>query len=171
MRVAKSVGAVLAVSAGIVLPGVGALASAKTVPSCTPSQIAVSKGAAQGTAGTTYYPIIFTNTGGTCRLFGVPVIQPVTGPMHTPVGPAARNMSMGQMPAIHTIAKGQSVSVGFGVTDTGNYPPSCKARNAQGVTVLLGSFVKKTYVKMSISVCTAHSSTTTKLIAPGKNGY
>jgi len=140
--------------------------------SCVSSQIAVSRGAAQGTAGASYYALVFTNTGATeCTIFGVPVIQPVIGPGHRPLGPQARNESMGEMPALHTLAHGASVSVAFGVVDTGNYTAStCGARRARGVVVKMGAFVRPTYVSLPITVCTKRASTTTRLISSGVVG-
>jgi hypothetical protein len=156
------------------LLGVGAStpAGATSAKSCVSTQITVSHGAAQGTAGTTYYALVFTNSGATaCTLFGVPVIQPVIGSAHRSLGPAARNESMGEIPALHTLAPGAAVSVAFGVVDTGNYSAStCRARRARGVTVTLGAFVRPTYVGLPITVCTKRASTTTRLVAPGVTG-
>ncbi|HVA69697.1 MAG TPA: DUF4232 domain-containing protein [Acidimicrobiales bacterium] len=162
------------------LLGVGGLSAAATTraKSCVSTQITVSRGAAQGTAGTNYYAIVFTNTGPhvnlrvtACTLFGVPTIQPVIGSSHRPLGPPARNESMGEMPALHTLAEGQSVSVAFGVVDTGNIAPSrCGARKGRGVVVTLGTFVRPTYLNLPITVCTKRASTTTRLISPGVTG-
>jgi hypothetical protein len=157
---------------GIAALGASTDASATSVMNCVPAQIAVTHGAANGAAGTIYYPIVFTNTGATCAIFGVPAIQPVAGTPHHPVGPLAQSLSMGQMPARHVIAKGQSVSVAFGVTETGNFTPStCVARSASGVTVTLGTFVTPRFVHLPITVCSKRSSTTTKLITPGVTGH
>ena len=143
---------------------------ATTVPSCVASQLSVSVGRAQGTAGTTYYPIVFTNRGGTCAIWGVPAIQPVaTG--RRALGPMARNTSMGMMPLRHVIKYGQSMSVAFGVVEAGNYPvASCAPRRAIGFQVALGSFVPATYRALPITVCTKRASTTTRLLAPGARG-
>jgi hypothetical protein len=147
-------------------------ATTTVAKSCVSTQMTVSRGAVQGTAGTTYHALVFTNTGATiCTIFGVPVIQPVIGPSHRPLGPPARNMSMGEMPAMHTLAHGAAVSVAFGVVDTGNYPAStCGARRARGVIVTLGAFVHPTYVALAITVCTKLASTTTRLVSSGVTG-
>ena len=172
MRGAKSVVSIMLVAG--VAP-VAALAQASTssaavTPSCVASQLSVSVGRAQGTAGTTYYPIVFTNRAGTCAIWGVPAIQPVAKGRHA-LGPMARNTSMGMMPLRHVIKYGQSVSVAFGVVETGNYPAaSCVARHAVGVDVSLASFVASTYRPLSITVCTHRASTTTRLLAPGSRG-
>ena len=146
-------------------------ASAAPAKNCVSAQITVTHGASQGTAGTIYYPLVFTNTGATCAIFGVPTVQPVVGSAHRKVGPMARSLSMGEMPARHVIAKGQSVSVAFGVVETGNYTPStCVARSASGVMVALGDFVHSTYVHLAIIVCTKRISITTRLISAGTTG-
>ena len=101
----------------------------------------------------------------------MPTVQPVVGSAHRKVGPTARSQSMGEMPARHVIVKGRSVSVAFGVVETGNYTPStCVARSASGVMVALGDFVHSTYVHLSIIVCTKRASITTRLITAGTTG-
>ena len=119
--------------------GLGAtesVTSAATVESCVASQITVSHAPPQGTAGTTFVPIIFTNTGAKCAIWGVPAVHPVTGSAHHAVGPAACSLSMGEVPVRRPLAKGRSVSVAFGVTDTGNFTPSsCVVRSANGVII------------------------------------
>lgn len=150
--------------------GTSVVASGATVASCVPGQMRVTNGAAQGTAGTTYIPLIFTNTGATCAIWGVPSVQPVLASRRA-LGPAARNQSMGEMPIRHVLAKGHSVSVAFGVVETGNYTTSsCVARSASGVVVALVDFVRPTYLHLPISVCTKRASTITHLIVAGSLG-
>lgn len=160
---------VLVAGATLVLPSLGA--SATTVSrSCAPAQMSVSLGRANGAAGTIYYPIVMTNHGGACAIWGVPAIQPL-GVTRRPLGPSARNASIGEMPARHVLAHGQSVSVGFGVSETGNYSrTACMPKLAHGVRVSLSPFVKPTYLALVISVCTRESSTSTRLLASGKTG-
>lgn len=159
----------LVAGATLVLPSLGA--SATSAPrSCVPTQMVVSLGRANGAAGTIYYPIVLTNRGGECAIWGVPAIQPL-GATGQPLGPSARNASMGEMPARHVLAHGQSVSVGFGVSDTGNYSrAACVPRVAHSVRVSLAPFVKPTDVALVISVCTREASTSTRLLASGRTG-
>jgi len=140
---------------------------------CVSANLKVSLGTVQGTAGTIYHPIVFTNVGSSaCTIFGVPVIQPVSGADHRAVGPLARNLSMGEMPAIHLLAEGRSVSVAFGVIETGNYTRStCVPKGADGVIVSVGSFLHSRYVHLPIVVCTKRISISTKLITAGASGY
>ena len=183
MKTLRSIVTLLTLAGGMFAGGllgvVGSTAAAATgAKSCRSTQITVSRGVAQGTAGTSYYALVFTNTGprvrtnaSACTLFGVPMIQPVIGPSHRPLGPPARNESMGEMPAMHTLAKGSSVSVAFGVVDPGNIGASaCGARKARGVIVSLGSFVRPTYLSLPITVCTKVASTTTRLVSSGVTG-
>lgn len=156
--------------AGVV---VGSSPSTAATPSpCTPSGLSVHVGKPQGTAGTSYYPLIFTNTGtSSCTIFGVPGVQPVSGANRTALGPAATSTSMGMMPALHTLAHNASVSSAIGVVDTGNYTAStCAAQTANGIIVHLGTFVLARFEPVSWSVCTKRSSVTTRLLAPGTNG-
>jgi Protein of unknown function (DUF4232) len=173
LRLLTSAG--LLTSALVVSSGaIGSVASATTVKNCAASHLKVSVGRAQGTAGTFYYPVVFTNEGPTCAIFGVPVVQPVIGgSTHstTPVGLAARNLSMGQMPALHVVTKGHSVSAAIGVVDTGNYSSStCRPKTARAIVVNLGTFVSHHYLPLTISVCTKISSVTTRLVSAGTTG-
>jgi hypothetical protein len=166
-------------SAGLVTSGLaltsGTLAAAAvSVKNCTPAHLKVSLGVAQGTAGTIYYPILFTNTGTICALWGVAKVQPVVGGTsrsHVKVGPPARNVSIGEMPVRHVVKTGHAVSDAYGVTESGNYTKSaCLPKNAGAIVVSMGTFVNQVYVALKISVCTKLASTTTRLIVPGTTG-
>ncbi|HVB71826.1 MAG TPA: DUF4232 domain-containing protein [Acidimicrobiales bacterium] len=171
MRKVQSFIAVVAVVGGVLVGAAGSMAAATATPSCKPTQMVVSRGSTNGAAGTIYHIIVFTNSAGTCAIWGTPAIQPVVGPSHRSVGPTAGNASMGQMAARHVLTKGMSVSVDYGVVETGNFSPaSCRAKIADGVVVSLLPFVKSTYVKMSISVCTQRVSTKSRLLSPGRFG-
>ena len=150
----------------------GATASA---PNCVRAQLHFSLGTSQGAAGTIYVPLVITNTARTCQIWGVPAVQPVVATSahkFAPVGPRARNTSIGQMPVRHLVAKGKSLSDALGVTETGNFTPStCRPRNATGALVSLGGFFSGVYVPLKMSVCTRLASTTTRLMVPGVTGY
>ncbi len=156
---------------GLAAP-LGATTTARVASAnCEPSQLRVSVARPQGTAGTIYYPIVFTNRGGACWIWGVPGIQPVVGAKRHPLGPPATNESVGKMPARHLLGHGAAVSVGYGVAESGNYPAAtCRARNASGVLVTLAPFIRPTYLALRISVCTRLSSTHTQLLVVGRTG-
>ncbi len=149
-------------------------AGAVVVQNCVSSHLSVRAGAPQGTAGTSYYPLIFTNHGPACALWGVPQVQPVVGGRghsRAPVGPAARNASMGEMPARLIVGTAHAVSDAFGVVESSNYPANgCRARTAFAVLVSLAPFVAPTLVPLKISVCTRRASTTTRLLSLGAGG-
>lgn len=173
MNIARLLSVAGLVAGGLVAGGsLGAAPSGATsVPACAPAQITLTRGQSQGTAGTNYTALVFTNHGATCAIWGVPAVQPVTGAAHTPVGPPARKESFGETAVHHVIAKGQSVSDAFGVADTGNFPvASCAARSATGVFVSMGAFVHLRYVALPITVCVKQSSTSTRLVLAGVTG-
>ena len=156
----------------IVLPAfsVSTPASAMIAPRCTPAHLKLTHGFVQGAAGTYATALIFTNVGpGACSVFGVPAVQPIAHAR--PVGPPAKNTSMGMMPAIHVLQPRQSVSSLFTFANTANYPAaSCKSAPASAVRVTLGAFVPARSLALSLRVCTRVSSTTTRLLAPGRQG-
>lgn len=150
--------------------GGSASASAHDTPNCRAAQLTLTRSFRHVADDTTYTALVLTNTGSTCALWGVPAIQAV-GATHRPVGPFARNLSMGEMPLRHVLARGASVSVSFGVTKTASVPASrCHAARAEGVVVALGSFFTGRFLAMPLTVCTASASTTTRLLAPGSRG-
>lgn len=172
LLVAVALGATVITIAPVGSVTVGAAPAPRIVDgNCRAAQLSVSLGASEGAAGTIYYPIVFTDHGGACWIWGVPSIQAVVGKHHHPQGPPATNMSRGEMPARHRLVRGGAVSVGFGVAESGNYPASaCRARNASGVVVSLAPFTRATYVALRISVCTRLASTRTQLIVAGRTG-
>ena len=145
-------------------------ASVPATPNCQSAQLTLTRGSRHVVAHVTYTALVITNRAATCALWGVPAIQPV-GATHRPLGPFARSLSMGEMPLRHVIARGVSVSVSFGVTNTMSIPDSnCHAARAEGVIVALGSFFTKRFLSMPLLVCTTSASTTTRLLAPGTKG-
>jgi len=140
------------------------------VPNCHAAQLRISWGPAQGAAGTSYRPLIFTNTGARCALWGVPAIQPLRRNASA-AGPPARNESMGQMPVRHFLSRGQSASSAIGFTDTLNYAPAtCGPVQVAATTVSLGGLVPATTIKLATVVCAKLSSVSTRLLAAGRQG-
>jgi len=177
MKTLRSLAAATVLVGGVTLASgvASSVVSATTVKNCLAAHLRVSVGQSQGTAGTIYYPIVFTNAGPACALWGAPAIQPVVGGpthSHVAVGPAARYLNMGAMPVRHVIATGKSVSGAFGVSESGNYTPSlCGAKTAHAIVVTLAGFVPSRYLPLTISVCTKRTSTTTRLLVAGTTGY
>ncbi|WP_285591965.1 DUF4232 domain-containing protein [Actinomycetospora sp. NBRC 106378] len=75
-----------------ILPGRGDLSGQAGVdpPRCTTASLAVTLGAAEGAAGSSYQPLVFTNTGSAvCTLQGFPGVSHVAGDDGHQVGPMA----------------------------------------------------------------------------------
>jgi len=104
--------------------------------SCRTGSLAVTLGQAEGTAGSMYEPLRFTNKGaGACTLYGYPGVSFVTAGSGDQVGtPASRNP---QHPARTVIlASGASADAVVQVVDHGNYgADQCKATAVSGFRV------------------------------------
>jgi Protein of unknown function (DUF4232) len=105
-----------------------------TTPSCATSGLDVwlnTQG--NGTAGTTYYNLEFTNlSGSTCTLFGYPGVSAVTL-TGTQLGSAA---SRGGTRHTVTLANGATAHAVLGIVDAFNFPPSqCGPVTAAGLKV------------------------------------
>lgn len=150
---------------------------------CATSALRLSVGRGNGTAGTTYYPLIFTNVGSkACAVSGVPSVQPTLGAVAaanpTPVGPPAtvRDLSSsGYGDAVRLAPKAQA-SAAFGVGDTANFSASqCVAASFRSITV--GFAVSSSWrVALAGSTCvgatsaSVTSSTSISGVVPGATG-
>lgn len=157
---------------GALLPLAAASGGATvTPPNCQPAHIKISwstplpGGIAQDGG-----VVVFTNSGGECRLWGVPTIQPErrSGHVTKAVGPSAHSLSMGMMAAVQTLAHGQSVSrmIGFSF----NIHPSCRPVTITAIAVQLGMFTRVAHLPIVRNVCTTTSSVTTGLVRFGRSG-
>jgi hypothetical protein len=108
----------------------GAPASAKPSPTsvavCSTSQLAVALGSGGAAAGSSYYPLDFTNTSGSsCTLYGYPGVSFVTA-SGAQVGTAATENPVYPRQLV-VIAPGKTAHALLRVTAAVNYPPSmCK---------------------------------------------
>jgi hypothetical protein len=149
-----------------------------TIPACSPTQMRVTFGPANGAAGTIYHPVIFTNVSNTvCVINGIPLLQPgvsSTSMAHTspfaPVGPLSRNNTTSNLGSLITLRPSMSASATMGVTDTGNYPAqSCAAHTANAVRVRIMSIVA-TISFGPFTTCTRLASTSTLGLTLGTQG-
>lgn len=159
--------ALLVVASGVVTPFVGSVADATTqVPRCVARQISVSVGLGDGAAGTIYFPITFHNKSAvTCRLVGIPVVQPATGPKFAAVGPAARrDVLVGRGGSVTLAKRSGKVTSAYGVAETGNYPALlCGAARFDELKITF-------YSGPSFSVNFGHDSTCTKVASTHVTG-
>ena len=150
-----------------------ASAGASPIPRCQSSQMRVTHGPVTSTilieGRRVSTPIIFTNVGARCEIWGTPILQPVVGPTHKLASPPAFNRSIGQMPALHIVATGAAVSTIF--IDTLYFSlATCSVTVADGLIVEIPTFVRQTYVALPMTVCAGMTATSTQLIVNGVLG-
>jgi hypothetical protein len=150
-------------------------ATTPTVPKCSTGALSMSVGPLDGTVGTFYYPLVFTNdTTKSCTLAGTPNVRADTainsmgGPL---VGRPARvvnNARTGYGRVVVLAPRGHA-SANYGVVDTGNYPVAmCYPKTAQSVSVSLQG--RMYWAKLRFTVCTTTASTTISGVVPGRTG-
>ena len=144
---------------------------------CARSSLKLSIGQSQGAAGTIYYPLVFTNTGGVaCTISGIPRVQPSMGTAqsttHMQVGPKAalRDFSSSGYGQPIRLAPHSQASAAYGVAQSANYPTSqCAPASFTGVTVLLGA-VGQWWTPLKSSTCTKEVSTFVSGVVPTNTG-
>src|ERR1035441_9385001 len=111
--------------------GMSAASGTAGLAACQPAslRVAINANAAGGAAGSTYYPVNFTNTSGSaCGMYGYPGVSLVTAGDNAgrQIGAAAqRNPAFGKQPG--RLAAGGVAHAWLQVAEAGNYPPSaCK---------------------------------------------
>ena len=125
-----------------------------TTSACATSALKVSLGAANGAAGTVFYPLNFTNTGKLgCTLRGYPGVSAVTSTGNQIGGPAS------QIPSSFktvTLLPGKTQGAVVGVVETGNFDPSqCAPVTAAGLKVFPPGQKQAVTIKQSFSTCSS----------------
>jgi Protein of unknown function (DUF4232) len=103
-------------------------AAATAAAACPTTDLGAHIGLAQGTAGSIYQVIFFTNlSNAPCTLYGYPGVSLAAGsPQVSQVG-AAATRSTATAPAVVTIDPGQSANTTLRIVEAGNYPTgTCK---------------------------------------------
>jgi hypothetical protein len=129
-------------------------AKAAPVTRCATSALKVSLGPANGTAGTTFYPLNLVNKGKTtCTLNGYPGVSAVTSSGKQIGSSATRDNSKFQTV---TLAPGKQGSASIGIVDTGNFSAaSCKPVTAAGLKIFPPNQSKSVTLKKSFSTCSS----------------
>ena len=132
-------------------------AKGPTTTKCATSALTISLGPANGTAGTTFYPLKFVNKSKTsCTLTGYPGVSAVTS-SGKQIGNAA--MRVNAKFRTVTLAPGKQQSSSIGIVDTGNFSPSsCAPVTAAGLKIFPPNQSQAVTIKKKFSTC---SSTTT----------
>ncbi len=133
------------------------MVSALALPApCTHAQLRMHVGRADGTAGTIYHPLIFTNAGGqACTLRGYPGVSSVTGPHGRQVGAAAARDAFA-FARVRLRAHGGTASALYGQVDTGVYDRTrCRPVHALGLRVYAPGQTVACYAPLPHSACSA----------------
>ena len=122
-------------------------------PGCTTSALTVSLGAGNGAAGSTYYPIGFTNSSGSaCTLYGFPGVSFVSAASKQ-VGAAATEDSTYPRQLV-TLAPGATAHASLRVVDAANYPAStCKPVAVQRLRVFPPNQTTALYISLAVTAC------------------
>jgi hypothetical protein len=117
-------------------------------------RVRVNKVRGGAAAGTSYFPLDFTNTSGhSCDMYGFPGVSFVTGNPGSQIGaPASRVTTFG--PETVTLASGASAHAWLGIVDAGNYSPSaCGPVTAHWLKIYPPDQFTALYTKFTAQVC------------------
>jgi hypothetical protein len=133
-------------------------AKGPTTTSCATSALKVSLGPANGTAGTTFYPLKFVNKAKTsCTLRGYPGVSAVTSSGQQIGNSASRINSKFRTV---TLAPGKQQSASIGIVDTGNFSAtSCKPVTAAGLKIIPPNQSQSVTLKKTFSTCSSTATT------------
>jgi hypothetical protein len=128
------------------------------LPSCATADLSVKLGASQGTAGSIYVPIVFTNTGtDSCTLYGYPGVSLAGGSPLAQIGAAAAR-STTTPASLVTLAPGAVANALLQYTEAGNYSPStCTPTQATSLVIYPPGQTASVSVAYSTTGCGATS--------------
>ena len=123
-------------------------------PACDTSALTVKLGQGNGAAGSTYVPIVFTNTSSSaCSLFGYPGVSFVTAPGGAQVGSAAARSST-QPAANVSLAPGAVAHATLQIVDAENFPlAACKITSVKTLKVFPPNNTVALYVTLATKTC------------------
>jgi len=132
-------------------------------------QVAVPASKGNAAAGSSYYPVEFTNTSAaSCTLLGYPGVSFVSGIGGSQIGIAAtRNPAVPRK--LITLAPGQSVHAELQVVDAANYPPSsCGLVTAHWLKIYPPNQTAPLYVSFTAQACSKPKTIlTVQAVQPG----
>ena len=144
-------------SGGASAPASSPAPSLSGAPACATSALRVSvpTGHGNAAAGSSYYPIVFTNVSGApCTLYGYPGVSFVTGAGGSEIGiPATENPVRPRQ--LITLAPGQAGHAELQVADAENYPPAdCGMVTARWLRVYPPNQTAPLYAGFTARACT-----------------
>jgi hypothetical protein len=142
-------------------------------PPCPTSALRVSVSASQGVAaGSSYYPIVFTNiSGAACTLYGYPGVSFVAGAGGSQIGiPATENPAHPRQ--LITLAPGQAGHAELQVVNAENYPQAnCGMVAAHWLRVYPPNQTAPLYASFSAQACTKpRTILSVETVQPGTSG-
>jgi hypothetical protein len=142
-------------------------------PPCPTSALRVSVSASQGVAaGSSYYPIVFTNiSGAACTLYGYPGVSFVAAAGGSQIGiPATENPAHPRQ--LITLAPGQAGHAELQVVNAENYPPAnCGMVAAHWLRVYPPNQTAPLYASFSAQACTKpRTILAVETVQPGTTG-
>jgi hypothetical protein len=142
-------------------------------PTCQPSALHLTLGLSQGTAGSVYQVIDFTNiSSAACTMFGYPGASFVTGRGGSQIG-ATATRNPASAPRLVTLAPGQVANSVLQVIDAGNYPKrDCLPVSVDWLQIYPPGDFSALYLRYSTQACSkAHKSNSTiQAVIPGSGG-
>jgi hypothetical protein len=142
---------------------------------CTTSGLRLGLGPEGGSAGSVYYPLLFTNASGIdCTLYGYPGVAFVTGPGRSVIGePAVRNPALGA--ELVRLAPGGTAHASLQVAVAANYPASlCRPATAHWLQVYPPGQDDALFLPLTEQTCTgpvpAGSTLGIYVVRPGVTG-
>ena len=138
-------------------------------PECRTADLHVAAGRVNGTAGTFYLPIRFTNAGAhPCELVGFPGVSYLASPGGSQVGDAAERQGAAGSPVV--LRPGQTASAIVGMVDVGALPASCRPTSVAGFRVYPPDQTASVFVAHRGTGCAGHigqPQLTVRAVRPG----
>jgi hypothetical protein len=155
------------------VPSVSAATAPPGPPPCPTSALRVSVSASQGVAaGSSYYPIVFTNiSGAACTLYGYPGVSFVAAAGGSQIGiPATENPAHPRQ--LITVAPGQAGHAELQVVNAENYPPAnCGMVAAHWLRVYPPNQTAPLYASFTAQACTKpRTILSVETVQPGTSG-
>jgi hypothetical protein len=124
---------------------------------CATTALTASLGPGSGAAGSSYYPIEFTNSSSaTCSLYGYPGVSFVTA-SGAQVGMAATEDTTYPRRLV-TLTPGSTVHAELKITDARNYPPStCQPATASRLRIFPPGQTSPLYISLTAMACSSTS--------------
>jgi hypothetical protein len=140
---------------------------------CTHGQLRLHVGRGNGTAGTTFFPLTFTDRGARpCTLLGFPGVSSVTR-RHRQIGsPATRDVGF-RVRRVRLRAHGGAATAVLGIVDTGALPrAACRPVRAWGLKVFPPNETRAFFVRRPHSACSRRGSPNTHVrpVVRGRTG-